>query len=100
MPRLCCGARSRSAPPRVERDESAVRMGYTQPALIDRLGLAGGVAVTALIFAAWHPPFFTVTNFFVRLSLGLVTGVSRGRDRPLTAALVAHAGLWAVVGLA
>jgi membrane protease YdiL (CAAX protease family) len=79
-------------------EEPAFR-GYLQPALVQRLGLVGGVAVTALVFAAWHPPFFNVTSFLVRLSLGLVTGISRGRDRPLTAALAAHALLWPVVGL-
>jgi membrane protease YdiL (CAAX protease family) len=79
--------------------EEPVFRGYLQPALIERLGFPGGVAVTALVFAAWHPPHFNVTGFFVRLSLGLVTGLLRGRDRPLTAALTAHALLWAVLGL-
>lgn len=79
--------------------EEPVFRGYLQPALIDRLGLPGGILVTALIFAAWHPPFFSVAGFLVRLSLGLVTGVSRGRDRPLTAAITAHALLWPVLGL-
>jgi membrane protease YdiL (CAAX protease family) len=78
--------------------EEPVFRGYLQPALIERLGFAGGVAVTALVFAAWHPPYFSVTGFLVRLSLGLVTGSLRGRDRPLTAAITAHALLWAVLG--
>ena len=80
--------------------EEPVFRGYLQPALIARLGFPGGIAVTALFFAAWHPPHFNLTSFLVRLSLGVVTGLARGRDRPLTAALTAHALLWAVVGLA
>ena len=64
--------------------------GYLQPSLIRHLGLAGGIAVTALVFAAWHPPFFSVPGFLVRLSLGLITGALRGRDRPLIAAIAAH----------
>lgn len=79
--------------------EEPVFRGYLQPALVERLGLAGGVAVTALVFAAWHPPHFTLPSFLVRLSLGLVTGALRARDRPLTAAVTAHTLLWAVVGL-
>ena len=79
--------------------EESVFRGYLQPALIHHLGLAGGVALTAIMFAASHPPFFTLPGFLVRLSLGLVTGLSRGQSRPLTAAITAHALLWPVVGL-
>jgi len=79
--------------------EEPVFRGYLQPALIARLGWAGGVAVTALVFAAWHPPHFSVPGFLIRLSLGLVTGLTRGRDQPLTAAIVAHTLLWPVLGL-
>jgi membrane protease YdiL (CAAX protease family) len=80
--------------------EESVFRGYLQPTLIHRLGYVGGIAVTAVVFAAWHPPLFSVAGFLVRLSLGLVTGLSRGRDRPLTAAITTHALLWAALGLA
>lgn len=79
--------------------EESVFRGYLQPSLVHHLGLVGGVVVTALIFAAWHPPRFALPSFLIRLVLGLVTGACRGRDRPLTGAIAAHALLWPVVGL-
>jgi membrane protease YdiL (CAAX protease family) len=80
--------------------EETVFRGYLQPALVRRLGLAGGVAVTALLFAAWHPPHFHLAGFLVRLGLGLATGILRGEDRSLMAAFLAHALIWPIVGLA
>lgn len=83
--------------------EESVFRGYLQPALVHRLGLGFGVILTAIIFAAWHPipkpPHFSFPGFLVRLSLGLITGLSRGRDRPLTAAITTHALIWPVLGL-
>jgi len=69
------------------------------PMAFAAVALVAAVAVTALIFAAWHPPRFALPSFLIRLVLGLVTGACRGRDRPLTGAIVAHALLWPVVGL-
>jgi membrane protease YdiL (CAAX protease family) len=80
--------------------EESVFRGYLQPALVHRLGRWGGLLATAVVFAAWHPPHFHLTGFLVRLGRGFVTGLLRGADRPLFAAVVAHALLWPVVGLA
>jgi membrane protease YdiL (CAAX protease family) len=80
--------------------EESVFRGYLQPALIGRLGVPVGIVATAVVFAAWHPPHFHVLGFVIRLGLGLATGALRGADRPLLAAFLAHAMLWAVVGLA
>lgn len=80
--------------------EESVFRGYLQPALMKRFGYLGGLLLTAVLFAAWHPPYFHVVGFVIRLGLGLVTGVLRGTDRSLMAPAVAHALLWAVVGLA
>lgn len=80
--------------------EETVFRGYLQPALIARLGRWGGPIATAVVFAAWHPPFFTLAGFLVRLGLGLATGALRGTDRSLMAPFIAHACLWPFVGLA
>ena len=82
--------------------EESVFRGYLQPALVHRLGLGRGIVLTAVIFAAWHPTphhLISLAGFLIRLSLGLVTGLARGRDRPLTAAIITHALIWPVLGL-
>jgi membrane protease YdiL (CAAX protease family) len=79
--------------------EESVFRGYLQPALIARAGAVGGVALTALIFAIWHPPSFHLLGMSARLVQGCVLGALRGRDRPLAAAVVAHWLYWSVFGV-
>lgn len=80
--------------------EETIFRGVVQPALILKWGKWPGIMATAILFAAWHPPYFHVSGFLIRLGLGLVTGMLRGEDRPLWGAFVAHACLWPVVGQA
>lgn len=71
--------------------------GYLQPALSARLGRAGGIAATAVIFSLIHLPR-ALPMFVGRLLLGLVFGVLRDRDRPLWAPAIAHALVWVIIG--
>lgn len=80
--------------------EEPIFRGYLQPLLMRMTRFGVGLALTSLVFALIHagslrwPPI----GFLGKLSIGLAAGVLRGRDRPLTGALVAHALVWAVWG--
>jgi membrane protease YdiL (CAAX protease family) len=81
--------------------EEAFFSGYPRPALMARLGAWAGLIVTAIIFAAWHPPYFDFAGFLVRLGWDRRQGCCAARmDRWLLAPFIAHALIWRVVGLA
>ena len=76
--------------------EELLFRGLLQPIAIDKLGMILGILVVALAFTVSHPrvfswPPFMFSNLFLT---GLLYGVLRGRDRPLTAVLVAHTLAW------
>jgi hypothetical protein len=77
--------------------EETIFRGWLQRALVHRGGLAIGIIATAVLFDLSH---FTLRPVALsgRLAVGLVLGVLRGRDRPLTAPAIAHALTWAVLG--
>ena len=76
--------------------EELLFRGFLQPIAIERLGMALGILAVALAFTVSHPRVFSFPPFmFSNLFLtGLLYGVLRGRDRPLTAVLVAHTLAW------
>lgn len=77
--------------------EESLFRGYLQPSLCKRLGTAGGVGVTAVLFALMHVPG-TIVAFLGRLILGLGMGVLRGQDRPLWAPAIMHTLIWIIIG--
>lgn len=77
--------------------EESLFRGYLQPALVQRLGFAGGLVATAAIFAVYHLNFRPL-GLLSKLVLGLAFGLMRGRDRPLWVSGIAHGMLWVVVG--
>lgn len=78
--------------------EESLFRGYLQPALCKRLGTAGGIVTTAVLFSLMHVPG-NVVAFGGRLILGLGMGLLRGHDRPLWAPAILHTLLWAVIGM-
>jgi len=61
---------------------------FLQPLLVQNLGDRGGVAVTALLFAAAHA---NLASFFPIFALGLVLGTTMLRTQRLAAPFVVHA---------
>jgi membrane protease YdiL (CAAX protease family) len=80
--------------------EEPLFRGYLQPALMGKLGAIGGLAITALVFAAVHPVVYAwpLTPLIGKLIHGLTLGLMRGRDRSLVGPMVTHASLWAIWG--
>ena len=80
--------------------EEAVWRGYLQPALMRKLGFALGLVLTAVAFGLMHGGVFAwpPVRLFSIVTIGLVYGVLRGYDRPLTAPFVAHMATWALWG--
>ena len=79
--------------------EESLYRGYLQPALARKLGVVGGVVVTALLFSALHfnpNPVSLVVKFF----FGVIYGVLALRTGSLVAPGVTHALVWAVIGAA
>lgn len=76
--------------------EESLFRGYLQPSLCKRLGTAGGVVITALLFSLTHVPG-TIVAFLGRLIIGLGLGVLRGQDRPLWAPAIAHTLIWVIL---
>ena len=79
--------------------EESVFRGFLQPSLVARIG-GWGVVVTAVLYAAWHPPHFSIPGFVSRLVQGLAYGLLRERTRSLAAPALAHVAYWATFGLA
>jgi uncharacterized protein len=77
--------------------EESIFRGYLQPSLIKRMGVTGGVLVTAAFFSVYHLQFAPL-RLLDLLLIGLVYGVLRGRDRSLFAPAIAHWLCWAVLG--
>ena len=77
--------------------EESIFRGYLQPSLMKRVGVFGGVILTAAFFSAYHLQFapFRLLGLFV---MGLVYGILRNRDRSVVAPAVAHWLCWAVLG--
>ncbi|AKT37632.1 CPBP family intramembrane glutamic endopeptidase [Chondromyces crocatus] len=77
--------------------EESVFRGYLQPSLAARLGMAGGVIGTALLFSMIHlsQSWAQVASRFL---LGLIFGLLRGGDQPLWAPVIAHTLVWVVIG--
>lgn len=77
--------------------EETLFRGYLQPTLEARLGRRAGLAVTALIFAAYHLNLRPVA-LLGKLGFGLIYGGLRQATGGLWAPAVAHAVLWAMLG--
>jgi hypothetical protein len=77
--------------------EESLFRGYLQPSLCMRLGTAGGIGATAVLFALMHVPGNLVA-FLGRLILGLGMGALRGQDRPLWAPAIVHTLIWICIG--
>jgi membrane protease YdiL (CAAX protease family) len=79
--------------------EELIFRGNLQPSLIARLGRAGGLLVTMVLFQIGHyTDWPTLSRVGALAILGLGFGVLRGRDRPLLAAFTAHTLVWVVWG--
>ena len=77
--------------------EETVFRGYLQPALSAKLGNAGGMVLTAIIFAIYHlnPRPIALLSKLVQ---GLVFGLLKGKERSLYAPAAAHFLTWLVLG--
>jgi membrane protease YdiL (CAAX protease family) len=80
-------------------NEESIFRGYLQPVVISKAGRAGGIALTAGIFALHHMQF-SPPQFAGRFGLGLVYGVLRARRGSLVAPATAHLLVWVVIGSA
>jgi membrane protease YdiL (CAAX protease family) len=79
--------------------EELVFRGNLQPSLIARLGTAGGLLATMVLFQVGHYTDWPTPSRVGGLAiLGLGFGLLRGRDRPLLAAFTAHTLVWVVWG--
>jgi membrane protease YdiL (CAAX protease family) len=79
--------------------EETIFRGYLQPTLTAKLGVAGGLVLTAVLYAVYHPPHFHLVGIVARLLQGLTYGVLRESSRSLVPSTFAHALYWAVFGL-
>jgi membrane protease YdiL (CAAX protease family) len=77
--------------------EETIFRGLLQPALQRRLGRAGGLVVTALVFALYHLKLRPIA-LLGKLTTGLVLGGLRNRTGTLWAPALAHALIWVVLG--
>ncbi|MEQ9500241.1 MAG: CPBP family intramembrane glutamic endopeptidase [Deltaproteobacteria bacterium] len=77
--------------------EEVIFRGYMQPGLAKRFGPAAGVALTALVFAAYHVQF-SAPAFLGLTAWGLLWGAARQRSGSLVPSSVAHFLNWAVLG--
>jgi hypothetical protein len=77
--------------------EETLFRGYLQPALAGAVGIAGGIALTATVFAVSHLQFAPIA-LGAKLFSGLVFGLLRGRDRSLVAPATAHVLYWVTFG--
>lgn len=77
--------------------EESLFRGYLQPTLNKKLGTAGGILLTAIVFAFYHLNFgiIGVTGKFL---LGLVYGVLRDKTNSLLPSGIAHFLVWFVIG--
>jgi membrane protease YdiL (CAAX protease family) len=77
--------------------EESLFRGYLQPALCNKLGLVGGIVLTAVIFAIYHLNLRPLA-LSGKIGLGLVYGLLRGRDRSLFAPATTHVLTWIILG--
>ncbi len=77
--------------------EESLFRGFLQPTAIQKFGFVFGLFFTSFIFAAYHLKF-QLPIFIGKFALGIIFGLSRGRDRSLIRPGLAHALLWACVG--
>lgn len=77
--------------------EETVFRGSLQPVVVRRLGRPLGIALTALIFSAYHLKFGPV-GFIVKVLFGGVFGALREATGRNWAPALAHAGVWLLVG--
>lgn len=77
--------------------EESLFRGYLQPALVRKLGLIAGIAVTSVVFATYHLKFSS-TALGGKFLLGFVLGVLRNKDESLVRPTVAHALMWLLIG--
>ncbi|MEQ1505556.1 MAG: CPBP family intramembrane glutamic endopeptidase [Myxococcota bacterium] len=79
--------------------EETVFRGGLQPVLVARLGRPLGVAVTAVVFSAYHLRFAPI-GFVVKVLYGLLYGALRETTGRNWAPALAHLGVWTIVGFA
>ncbi len=79
--------------------EESLYRGYLQPALVGKLGVAGGIVLTALLFSLLHFNFNPI-SVVAKFLLGGTYGVIAWRTGSLTASAVTHALVWVVIGAA
>ncbi len=77
--------------------EETLFRGYLQSALAETMGLAAGIALTAMVFAVSHLQL-TAVALIAKLYAGLVFGVLRGKERSLVAPATAHVLYWVTFG--
>lgn len=79
--------------------EESLFRGNLQPLLQRRFGAVVGLALTAVVFSAYHlnPSPVSLGGKFL---LGLIFGRARAADGSLVAPATAHALVWALAGLA
>jgi membrane protease YdiL (CAAX protease family) len=80
--------------------EESLFRGYLQPALAAKIGLAGGIVLGAVVFAAYHVFFFgpDVRALLGKVPSGIILGALRARRGSLVAPLLAHFSLWQIFG--
>jgi membrane protease YdiL (CAAX protease family) len=79
--------------------EETLFRGYLQHALVERMGLPAGIAVTAASFVLYN--FQILRNpvgLVVGIGTALLLGALRGRDRSLLTPGIAHFLIWQVLG--
>ena len=81
--------------------EESLFRGYIQPTLIAKRGMVVGILLSALIFSLSHVAVSpNPIGLVMKVFLGVIYGIARGRDRSLTAAVVGHFLFWQVIGAA
>ncbi|MDP2344066.1 MAG: type II CAAX endopeptidase family protein [Deltaproteobacteria bacterium] len=77
--------------------EESLYRGYLQPAMVQKLGVVGGILLTSLLFSLLHFNFNPI-SIVSKFLLGATYGVLAWRTGSLVAPGVTHALVWFVIG--
>ena len=78
--------------------EETLFRGLLQPALVPRLGAAGAILATSVIFGFYHRSLVPVPFLLMKMVLGTLLGTAALVSRSLVPSWLAHWLLWAIAG--
>jgi len=78
--------------------EETVFRGLLQSSLVPKLGAAGAVLITSVIFGLYHRSLVPVPLLLMKMVLGTLLGAAALVSRSLVPSWMAHWLLWAIAG--